>query len=92
MAIKVINSVIVSRLWYSIFIQSTLSRISLNEEQAKSLEITYNLFKVKAERILKARITNENGVLKVLTDPNGSKILGLYFIMKIHIRLSISYL
>ncbi|MBB5887515.1 hypothetical protein HNQ37_000386 [Lactovum miscens] len=63
MAIEVINSVIVSSLWYSIFIESTLSRISLNKKQAKSLEITYNLFKVKAEEIVKARITNEDGVL-----------------------------
>lgn len=62
---------------YSVFITPALSRVGLNEVEAKNKEIEYKLFKLAATSIPKAKVIgNTRGVYKILVDPDTEEILG----------------
>ncbi|WP_101961919.1 FAD-dependent oxidoreductase [Lactococcus cremoris] len=62
---------------YSVFISPTLSRIGLDEKQAKEAGVNYRLFKMAAAPIVKAKVVQDTrGLLKALVDPNTDEILG----------------
>ena len=62
---------------YSVFISPTLSRIGLNEKQAKKAGVNYRLFKMAAAPIVKSKVVQDTrGILKALVDPKTDEILG----------------
>lgn len=62
---------------YSVFITPALSRVGLNEVEAKNKEIEYKLFKLAAISIPKAKVIgNTRGMYKILVDPDTEEILG----------------
>ena len=62
---------------YSVFITLALSRVGLNEVEAKNKEIEYKLFKLAATSIPKAKVIgNTRGMYKILVDPDTEEILG----------------
>lgn len=62
---------------YSVFITPALSRVGLNEVEAKNKEIEYKLFKLAATSIPKAKVIGDTrGMYKILVDPDTEEILG----------------
>lgn len=62
---------------YSVFISPTLSRIGLDEKQAKKAGVNYRLFKMAAAPIVKSKVVQDTrGILKALVDPKTDEILG----------------
>lgn len=62
---------------YSVFITPALSRVGLNEVEAKNKEIEYKLFKLAVTSIPKAKVIgNTRGMYKILVDPDTEEILG----------------
>lgn len=62
---------------YSVFISPTLSRIGLDEKQAKNAGVNYRLFKMAAAPIVKSKVVQDTrGILKALVDPKTDEILG----------------
>ena len=62
---------------YRVFITPALSRVGLNEVEAKNKEIEYKLFKLAATSIPKAKVIgNTRGMYKILVDPDTEEILG----------------
>ena len=62
---------------YSVFITPALSRVGLNEVEAKNKEIEYKLFKLAATSIPKAKVIgNTRGMYKILVNPDTEEILG----------------
>jgi pyruvate/2-oxoglutarate dehydrogenase complex dihydrolipoamide dehydrogenase (E3) component len=72
------NHVTTSRLIpYTLFTDPELARVGLTEKEAKAQGITYRLFKIPMERVLRARTLSETrGFLKALVEVNGDRILG----------------
>lgn len=62
---------------YTLFTDPELARIGLNEKEAKARGVTYRLFKIPMERVLRARTISETrGFLKALVEVAGNRILG----------------
>ena len=62
----------------SVFITPALSKVGLNEKDAKAAGIDYRLFKLAATAIPKSAVLNQSkGLLKALVDPETDKILGI---------------
>ena len=62
---------------YTLFTDPELARIGLTEKEAKGLGITYRLFKIPMDSVLRARTLSETrGFLKALVEVNGDRILG----------------
>jgi pyruvate/2-oxoglutarate dehydrogenase complex dihydrolipoamide dehydrogenase (E3) component len=62
---------------YTLFTDPELARIGLNEREAKARGISYRLFKIPLEQVLRARTLSEmRGFLKALVEVNGDRILG----------------
>lgn len=62
---------------YSVFTTPALSRVGLNEVEAKNKGIEYKLFKLAATSILKAKVIgNTRGMYKILVNPDTEEILG----------------
>lgn len=62
---------------YSVFIEPPLSKVGLNEKEAKAVGIEYKLFKLPVAAIPKARVLKDTrGLFKVLVDPETDLILG----------------
>lgn len=62
---------------YSVFTTPALSRVGLNEVEAKNKGIEYKLFKLAATSIPKAKvIENTRGMYKILVNPDTEEILG----------------
>lgn len=62
---------------YSVFTTPALSRVSLNEVEAKNKGIEYKLFKLAATSIPKAKVIgNTRGMYKILVNPDTEEILG----------------
>ncbi|MER1299791.1 FAD-dependent oxidoreductase [Ligilactobacillus salivarius] len=62
---------------YSVFTAPALSRVGLNEVEAKNKGIEYKLFKLAATSIPKAKVIgNTRGMYKILVNPDTEEILG----------------
>ena len=62
---------------YTLFTDPELARIGLSEKEAKARGITYRLFKISMEDVLRARTLSETrGFLKALVEVNSDRILG----------------
>ena len=62
---------------YSVFTTPALSRVGLNEVEAKNKGIEYKLFKLAATSIPKAKVIgNTRGMYKILVNPDTKEILG----------------
>ena len=62
---------------YSVFTTPALSRVGLNEVEAKNKGIEYKLFKSAATSIPKAKVIgNTRGMYKILVNPDTEEILG----------------
>jgi pyruvate/2-oxoglutarate dehydrogenase complex dihydrolipoamide dehydrogenase (E3) component len=62
---------------YTLFTDPELARIGLNEKEAKARGISYRLFKIPMERVLRALTVSETrGFLKALVEVSGDRILG----------------
>ncbi|MFR0524932.1 FAD-dependent oxidoreductase [Ligilactobacillus salivarius] len=62
---------------YSVFTTPALSRVGLNEVEAKNKGIEYKLFKLAATSISKAKVIgNTRGMYKILVNPDTEEILG----------------
>ena len=62
---------------YTLFTDPELARIGLNEKEAKARGISYRLFKIPLEQVLRARTLSETrGFLKALVEVDGERILG----------------
>lgn len=62
---------------YSVFTTPALSRVGLNEVEAKNKGIEYKLFKLAATSIPKAKVIgNTRGIYKILVNPDTEEILG----------------
>lgn len=62
---------------YSVFTTPALSRVGLNEVEAKNRGIEYKLFKLAAISIPKAKVIgNTRGMYKILVNPDTEEILG----------------
>jgi pyruvate/2-oxoglutarate dehydrogenase complex dihydrolipoamide dehydrogenase (E3) component len=62
---------------YTLFTDPELARIGLNEREAKARGISYRLFKIPLEQVLRARTLSEmRGFLKALVEVNSDRILG----------------
>lgn len=62
---------------YSVFATPALSRVGLNEVEAKNKGIEYKLFKLAATSIPKAKVIgNTRGMYKILVNPDTEEILG----------------
>lgn len=62
---------------YSVFTTPALSRVGLNEVEAKNKGIEYKLFKLAATSIPKAKVIgNIRGMYKILVNPDTEEILG----------------
>ncbi len=63
---------------YSVFITPTLSRVGLNEKEAKSQNIKYELKKLPVAAIPKAQVLKDpRGLFKALINPANNQILGV---------------
>lgn len=63
---------------YSVFITPTLSRVGLNEKEAKSQNIKYELKKLPVTAIPKAQVLKDpRGLFKALINPANNQILGV---------------
>ena len=63
---------------YSVFTTPALSRVGLNEVEAKNKGIEYKLFKLAATSIPKAKVIgNTRGMYKILVNPDTEEILGV---------------
>ena len=63
---------------YSVFITPTLSRVGLNEKEAKSQTIKYELKKLPVTAIPKAQVLKDpRGLFKALINPANNQILGV---------------
>lgn len=63
---------------YSVFITPTLSRVGLNEKEAKSQNIKYELKKLPVTSIPKAQVLKDpRGLFKALINPANNQILGV---------------
>lgn len=63
---------------YSVFITPTLSRVGLNEKEAKSQNIKYELKKLPVTAIPKAQVLRDpRGLFKALINPANNQILGV---------------
>lgn len=62
---------------YSVFIEPTLSRVGLSEEEALKLGYDIKVAKLQAAAIPRAKVIEEtNGILKAVVDAKTNKILG----------------
>jgi pyruvate/2-oxoglutarate dehydrogenase complex dihydrolipoamide dehydrogenase (E3) component len=62
---------------YTLFTDPELAHIGLSEKEAKAQGITYRLFKISMEHVLRAHTLSETrGFLKALIDVNSDRILG----------------
>lgn len=62
---------------HTLFTDPELARIGLTEKEAKAQGITYRLFKIPMEGVLRARTLSETrGFLKALVEVNSDRILG----------------
>ncbi|WP_304652670.1 FAD-containing oxidoreductase [uncultured Ligilactobacillus sp.] len=62
---------------YSVFIEPPLSKVGLNEKEAKAAGVEYKLFKLPVAAIPKARVLKDTrGLFKVLVDPETGLVLG----------------
>lgn len=62
---------------YNVFTTPALSRVGLNEVEAKNKGIEYKLFKLAATSIPKAKVIgNTRGMYKILVNPDTEEILG----------------
>lgn len=62
---------------YTLFTDPELAHIGLSEKEAKARGISYRLFKISMEQVLRARTLSETrGFLKALVEVNGDRILG----------------
>jgi pyruvate/2-oxoglutarate dehydrogenase complex dihydrolipoamide dehydrogenase (E3) component len=62
---------------YTLFTDPELARIGLSEKEAKARGISYRLFKIPMERVLRALTVSETrGFLKALVEVSGDRILG----------------
>src|SRR3984893_10481672 len=62
---------------YCLFTDPELARIGLNENADKERKISYRLFKVPMEAVLRAHTLSETrGFLKAVVEANGDRILG----------------
>lgn len=62
---------------YSVFTTPALSRVGLNEVEAKNKGIEYKLFKLAATSIPKTKVIgNTRGMYKILVNPDTEEILG----------------
>lgn len=62
---------------YSVFIEPPLSKVGLNEKEAKAKGIEYRLFKLPVAAIPKARVLQETqGIFKILVAKDSDAILG----------------
>ena len=62
---------------YCLFTDPELARIGLSENEAKERGISYRLFKVPMEAVLRAHTLSETrGFLKALVEADGDRILG----------------
>ena len=62
---------------YSVFTTPALSRVGLNEVEAKNKGIEYKLFKLAATSIPKAKVIGKTrGMYKILVNPDTEEILG----------------
>jgi pyruvate/2-oxoglutarate dehydrogenase complex dihydrolipoamide dehydrogenase (E3) component len=62
---------------YTVFTDPELARIGLNEKEARAKGISYRLFKIPMEQVLRAQTLSETrGFLKALVQVNGDHILG----------------
>jgi pyruvate/2-oxoglutarate dehydrogenase complex dihydrolipoamide dehydrogenase (E3) component len=62
---------------YCLFTDPELARIGLNENEVKERKISYRLFKVPMEAVLRAHTLSETrGFLKAVVEANGDRILG----------------
>lgn len=63
---------------YSVFITPTLSRVGLNEKEAKSQNIKYELKRLPVTAIPKAQVLKDpRGLFKALINPANNQILGV---------------
>lgn len=68
---------------YSVFTQTPLSNVGLTEKQAQAQGIDYQLFKLSAMAIPKAKVIgNQRGLLKALVNPKDDTILGASLYME----------
>ena len=62
---------------YTLFTDPELARIGLSEKEAKARGISYRLFKIPMQRVLRALTVSETrGFLKALVEVSGDRILG----------------
>jgi pyruvate/2-oxoglutarate dehydrogenase complex dihydrolipoamide dehydrogenase (E3) component len=62
---------------YCLFTDPELARIGLSENEVKERKISYRLFKVPMEAVLRAHTLSETrGFLKAVVEANGDRILG----------------
>jgi pyruvate/2-oxoglutarate dehydrogenase complex dihydrolipoamide dehydrogenase (E3) component len=62
---------------YTLFTDPELARVGLNEKEAKARGVTYRLFKIPMDRVLRARTVSETrGFLKALVEVASNRILG----------------
>ena len=62
---------------YCLFTDPELARVGLSENEARAREISYRLFKVPMQAVLRARsLTETRGFLKALVEADGDRILG----------------
>ena len=62
---------------YTLFTDPELARIGLSENEAKARGISYRLFKIPMQRVLRALTVSETrGFLKALVEVSGDRVLG----------------
>src|SRR5580698_4568682 len=62
---------------YTLFTDPELARIGLNEKEAKARGMSYRLFKIPMQRVLRALTVSETrGFLKALVEVSGDRVLG----------------
>ncbi len=63
---------------FCVFTDPEFARIGLSEKEAKAQGISYRLFKISMEQVLRARTLSETrGFLKALVDVDNNRVLGL---------------
>ena len=68
---------------YSVFTSTPLSNVGLTEKQAQAQGLDYQLFKLSAMAIPKAKVIgNQRGLLKALVNPSDQTILGASLYME----------
>jgi pyruvate/2-oxoglutarate dehydrogenase complex dihydrolipoamide dehydrogenase (E3) component len=62
---------------FCVFTDPELAQVGLSEAQAKAQRVSYRLFKIPVEAVLRARTLGETrGFLKALVEKNSDRILG----------------